>query len=91
MPYCLTNHLSVILHKLKLNLMKKLFTYLFLTVATTSFGQNWSATGAAATAGGGYLVAATSIGDNVYAVGATVTFVRSPNRGGTWTDRKSVV
>ena len=85
MPYCLTNHLSVILHKLKLNLMKKLFTYLFLTVATTSFGQNWSATGAAATAGGGYLVAATSIGDNVYAVGSTMTFVRSPNRGVTWT------
>lgn len=64
--------------------MKTIITFLSIALATTTFSQFWTPTGALSTAGGGYLVAATSIGDNVYAVGATTTFVHSTDRGQTW-------
>ncbi|HZH86249.1 MAG TPA: T9SS type A sorting domain-containing protein [Brumimicrobium sp.] len=65
--------------------MKSIITFLFFAVASNSFGQFWNPTGALGTAGGGYLVAAASIGDNVYAIGATTTFVHSTDKGVTWT------
>src|SRR5690554_6522361 len=65
--------------------MKSIITFLFFAVASNSFGQFWNPTGALVTAGGGYLVAAASIGDNVYAIGATTTFVHSTDKGVTWT------
>ncbi|RYM32803.1 T9SS type A sorting domain-containing protein [Brumimicrobium glaciale] len=65
--------------------MKTIFTFLSIALATTSFSQNWTSTGALAASGSSYLIAATSIGDNVYAVGSDLTFVYSPNRGVTWT------
>ncbi|WP_158276111.1 T9SS type A sorting domain-containing protein [Brumimicrobium oceani] len=65
--------------------MKAIFTFISIALATSAFGQFWTATNALTTAGGGYLVAATSIGDDVFAVGATTTFVHSADKGLTWT------
>lgn len=65
--------------------MKTILFTLILAFSSTLYSQYWTPTGALATAGGGYLVAATSIGDNVYAVGAASIFVHSADKGVTWT------
>lgn len=65
--------------------MKKIILAISIFVTNTSFGQFWSPTGAVGTSGGSYLIAATSIDDNIYAVGNNSVFVHSSDQGENWT------
>lgn len=64
--------------------MKGLILVISMLGAVTSYGQFWSPTSALGTSGGSYLIAATSIGDNVYAAGNNTVFVHSADQGVNW-------
>lgn len=66
--------------------MKALMYFVLVTslAAHPSFGQFWSPTGAKSAAGAGYMIAATHLGNNVYGVGNNQVFVRSVDKGATW-------
>lgn len=59
--------------------------YLFFLLASNSFGQFWTPTGAKTAAGAGYMIAAGHVGDYIYGVGNNQVFVRSTDKGSTWT------
>ncbi|RKE98478.1 T9SS type A sorting domain-containing protein [Ichthyenterobacterium magnum] len=64
--------------------MKVKYTLLLFVISIHMFGQ-WSQTDALTVSGSSYLVAATSLGNNVYAVGGmNNVFVHSPDQGETW-------
>lgn len=67
------------------SLIGTLTILLFSLVNNTTHAQYWSATGAKAAAGAGYMIAACRLGNNIYGVGNNQTFVWSTDKGVSWT------
>jgi len=66
------------------NIKMKIGITAILLIISSYVSAQWSATGALATSGAPYLIAAANIGDTIYAVGANNTFVRSIDQGVNW-------